>query len=264
MKFIQCVQGTDEWRNLRCGVITASNFFDITSTIGGLTEQQQKYVDALKSGKSEAEAMAIAAYKSKPSAEVIKRALAGQPVSEPSDIAIRLCTDIAFERISGNPYGEPPKAWAMMRGHELEPLARQAYEERTGNLALEAGICLSDDSAFGYSTDGLIEPVEESPGVFIGCDGLIEIKCPTDSVKIVHIWRTGDISEYIYQMQGGMWITGAKWCDFIMYAPALEKAGKDIYIKRVYRDDELIIKLESELLSAHQRVLKIENFLRNN
>lgn len=271
MKFIQCEQGSALWFQSRAGVITASTFRDITSTVGGLTDQQAKYVKAIQAGKTEAEALAEAAYKAKPQAENIKRALAGQQVAEPSDIAIRLCTDHAIELISGKPYGEPPNAWTLKRGHELEPHARMAYEQMTGNLALEAGLCLTDDGAFGYSTDGLVNPIyldgsldgkPISLELLTGSEGLIEIKCPVDSLKIMAIWKTGDLAEYMDQMQGGMWITGAKWCDFIMYVPDLANAGKDLYVKRVHRDDEFITQREKDLLAARQRVMQIEAFLR--
>jgi hypothetical protein len=53
----------------------------------------------------------------------------------------------------------------------------------------------------------------------------------------LRIWQTGDITEYWEQMQGGMWITGAKWCDFVMYVPELARAGRDLYIQRVVRND---------------------------
>lgn len=262
MRFIQCEQGSDVWFQARAGVITASTFRDITSTVGGLTDQQAKYVTAIQSGKTEAEAMTEAGYKAKPSAENIKRALAGQQVAEPSDIAMRLCTDHAIELISGKPYGEPPNAWTLKRGHELEPHARMAYEMLTSHVALEAGICLTDDGAFGYSTDGLVNPITQSPGVFLGSEGLIEIKCPVDSLKIMAIWKTGDLTEYMDQMQGGMWITGAKWCDFIMYVPDLANVGKDLYVQRVHRNDEFITQREKDLLAARQRVMQIEAFLR--
>jgi hypothetical protein len=261
MKFIQCEQGSALWFQSRAGVITASTFRDITSTVGGLTDQQSKYVKAIQAGKTEAEALADAGYKAKPQAENIKRALAGQQVAEPSDIAMRLCTDHAIEKISGKPYGEPPNAWTLKRGHELEPHARMAYEQMTGNLALEAGICLTDDGAFGYSTDGLVNPAQDGENM-LGSEGLIEIKCPVDSLKIMAIWKTGDLAEYMDQMQGGMWITGAKWCDFIMYVPDLANAGKDLYVKRVHRDDEFIATREKDLLAARQRVMQIEAFLR--
>ncbi|MCZ3114852.1 YqaJ viral recombinase family protein, partial [Acinetobacter baumannii] len=90
-----------------------------------------------------------------------------------------------------------------------------AYEAATGLLAMESGVVLTDDRLFGYSTDGNV-----------GADGLIEIKCLASAEAIVDMWRTRDMSEYMHQMQGGMWITGRKWCDFVMYCPQLAPIGK--------------------------------------
>lgn len=229
MKFIECPQGTAEWFAARCGKITASCFADAISTVGGLTEQQEQYVTAVLAGATEKDAAASAGYKTVPSSDIVRRALAGERTEDWSDTAKRYAADLAIERISGQPHGEPPKAWVLERGHEMEAHARRIYEGRTGAFVTEAGICLTDDGTFGYSSDGLVDD-----------DGLIEIKAPIDSIKIMHVLKTGDTSEYDHQMQGGLWITGRKWCDFIMYVPDLACVGKDLYIKRVFRDDAFI------------------------
>ena len=168
MKFIECAQGTPEWHASRAGKITASCF---------------------------AEAISVCMRKS-----------GARDVGDPTAAVERYAADLAIERVSGMPHGEPPKAWVLERGHQMEAAARMHYEARTGSFVTEAGICVTDDGLFGYSTDGLVDD-----------DGLIEIKSPIDSAKILHILATGDTSEYDHQMQGGMWITGRKWCDFIMY-----------------------------------------------
>jgi len=229
MKFIECAQGTPAWHAARAGLITASCFADAVSTVGGLTEQQAKYVEAVRTGAPLKDARSLACYKSAPRSETIRRALAGERVEQPSDTAARYAADLAIERISGQPHGEPPKAWVLERGHQMETAARMQYEARTGAYVTEAGICVTDDGIFGYSTDGLVDD-----------DGLIEIKAPIDSAKILAMWQTGDTSEYDHQMQGGMWITGRAYCDFIMYVPDLAAVGKDLFVKRVLRDDAFI------------------------
>jgi hypothetical protein len=191
MKFIACPQGTEAWHASRCGKITASRFGDAISRC------------SRKSG--------------------------ARDIGDPTAVAERYAADLAIERVSGNPFGEPPKAWVLERGHKMEALARMHYESRTGAFVTEAGICLTDDGIFGYSSDGLVDD-----------DGLIEIKAPIDSAKIMEMWLTGDMSEYMHQMQGGMWITGRKWCDLIMYVPDLAVVNKDLFIKRVMRDDVFI------------------------
>ncbi|RIY41988.1 lambda exonuclease family protein [Neopusillimonas maritima] len=163
----------------------------------------------------------------------------GDPSQASKDYAYR----VAVERIYGETTEDTYQTFEMRRGQELEPLARMAYELKTGGLAEESGVVLTDDRIFGYSTDGLV-----------GDDGLIEIKCPNSARKLVEMWETGDLSEYEHQIQGGMWITGRKWCDFIMYAPQLEPVGKHLYIKRVERDDDFIEAMESKLWEFARRV----------
>lgn len=243
MRFVECIQGTPEWYAARCGRITASCFADAVSTVGGLTEQQQKYVVHVLAGASPKDAAAHAGYKAAPTADCVRRALAGEVVEDFSDTAKRYAADLSLERISKLPHGEPFKTWVLERGHTMEAAARRIYEGRTGAFVTEAGICLTDDDLFGYSTDGLVDD-----------DGVIEIKAPVDSIKIRDMWLTGDTSEYNHQMQGGMWITGRKWCDFIMYVPDLAAVGKDLYIKRVFRDDAFIDTMVQQLTEFEKLV----------
>ena len=151
--------------------------------------------------------------------------------------------DIALERICGERVDDVFVTKAMRLGSEREPFARMEYEMASGNLASESGIALTDDGHFGYSSDGIV-----------GDEGLIEIKCPSSSRKIIETWMTCDLSEYIDQMQGGLWITGRQWCDFIMYCPWLEPIGKELFVKRVHRDDDYIESLEGDLLEFHKMV----------
>jgi exodeoxyribonuclease (lambda-induced) len=200
------------------------------STVGGLTDQQKLFVDLVRgAGLDEKEAATRAGYKAVPRSAIIAKALAGEDTTQPSDTARRYAADLSIERSSGKPFGTPPRTWLLDRGHELERLARMAYEETNRAFVTEAGICVTDDNLFGYSTDGLVND-----------DGLIEIKCPIDGNKILTMWSTGDVSDYMHQMQGGMWISGRKWCDFIMYVPDLAPVGKDLFVKRIHRNDNFI------------------------
>lgn len=251
MKFVECLQGSAEWFAARCGKITASEFVTACALVGGLTAQQAAYVSAIGAGTPPKEAAAQAGYKAVPNSEIIRRALAGERTEDFSDTAKRYAADLSIERISGQPYGEPPKAWVLERGHLMEEAARRHYEGRTGSFVTEAGICITDDLVFGYSTDGLVDD-----------DGLIEIKAPIDSAKILAIWQTGDVSEYMHQMQGGMWITGRKWCDFIMYVPDLASISKDLYVQRIHRDEAFIDGMVSRLVEFDQLVAANEAMFR--
>jgi hypothetical protein len=158
---------------------------------------------------------------------------------------------VAIERISHQPIDEQFVTWQMKRGIELEPAARMEYEAITGNFATESGIVTTDDGVFSYSTDG-----------YIGDDGLIEIKSLASAEKIVAMWRDGDMSEYMHQIQGGLWITGRRWADFVMYCPQLEAIGKQIYYRRVQRDESFIEQLERDLVDFERLVSDTEMMLR--
>ncbi len=181
-------QGSDAWLKSRAGVITASRFSDARARL----------TRAGKNGK------------------------AGDPAAK----AIEYAWQVALERIAGEPVSPAFETWQMRRGTELEPEARMTYEAETGLLASEKGLILTDDRAFGYSSDGLVSD-----------EGLIEIKCPANCQKIGDIWSDPDnaAAEYIDQIQGGMWITGRQWCDFIMYCPWLEPVGKELFPHRTRR-----------------------------
>jgi predicted phage-related endonuclease len=171
----------------------------------------------------------------------------GKPTSKSTLYAAQ----VALERISGTPCDEVFNSWQMKRGSELEPMARMEYEARTGNLATESGVVLTDDRLFGYSTDGSID-----------ADGIIEIKCLASAIGVLEMWRDRDLSEYMHQMQGGMWITGRKYCDFVMYAPQLASVGKQLFCKRVERDDNFIDAMVEQLMIFARTVSDNEMILR--
>ena len=141
------------------------------------------------------------------------------------------------------------------RGNRLEPIARQEYEARTLKPVEEVGFIESDDGLLGYSPDGLV-----------GEDGLIEIKAPRKSKHLETIFKNEVPLEHIAQIQGGLYLSGRKWLDFISYNEncnslkisagladntdnSLENKIKidNTCIIRVYRDEEYITKLQEAI-----------------
>ena len=150
--------------------------------------------------------------------------------------------ELVCERLTGEPTPHFQNA-AMQHGTELEPLARQAYELETGNLVDEVG----------FYEHPSIPNAGASPDGLIGDDGLIEIKCP-ESYTHIETLRTGEIKQdYIYQMQWQMECTGRKWCDFVSFDNRLPEKLQ-IFIKRVYRDDELIEKMKKQVEAVNSAV----------
>lgn len=96
---------------------------------------------------------------------------------------------------------------AMERGNDLEPEARDMYEDRYFVEVEQVGY-ISYGEWFGVSPDGLV-----------GDDGMIEIKCPLGKEWIRFSEQREIDKKYVAQMQWTMWLTGRKWCDFIYFHP---------------------------------------------
>lgn len=171
---------------------------------------------------------------------------AGEPTSKAHDYAFRL----AVEQISGQPLDGGFETWQMRRGHELEPAARSAHELHAGVTVEIAGFVTTVDGAFGASADGLI-----------GEDGGAEYKCLISPESLREVLLSEDLSEYMDQVQGGLWITGRKWWDFCVYCPALQNIGCSFSRWRVMRDDDYIFELEKDLLKFKELVLEYKDKL---
>lgn len=142
--------------------------------------------------------------------------------------------ELVIEILTGNPT-ERFTSSAMEWGTENEPVARLAYSLQTGNNVEETGFWLDDGMGAGASPDGLI-----------GEDGLLEIKCPNTATHLETLAKRELPYQYKAQVQGQMWITGRKWCDFVSYEPRLPENAQMIII-RVERDDRYIAELEKEV-----------------
>lgn len=157
---------------------------------------------------------------------------------EPTEAALNYAFKVAVETISGLPMDEGFQTWQMQRGNELEPEARSLYEIRTGNQVETAGFVTTDCGTYGASADGLVST-----------DGGIEIKCLVSPERIREAILNHDVSEWYDQVQGGMWITGRAWWDFIIYCPALSGVNRELTIWHIMRDDAYIAELEADLNS---------------
>ncbi len=237
MIVIECDQGSPEWHGFRAGAITASMFAEVRRRVGGLTAQQQKYVDAIRNGKSKDEAMTDAEYKKAPTSELIKRELDGEKVGDFTEAAKNYAFRLAVERLSGQALMDDQyETYAMRRGHELEPEARELHSFQIGVEVQRTGLVLSDDNRFGASADGLI-----------GEDGGSEYKCFVSPEKLRAILVDNDLSVVADQVQGCLWLTGRKWWHFCLYCPVLMPLGRALTIRPFDRDENYISALEADL-----------------
>lgn len=160
---------------------------------------------------------------------------------------IAYACQVALERVSHQPADATFENWQMREGHIQEPIARAAYERRTGNLVDEVGAFATDDDLFLYSPDGLIDG-----------DGLLEVKTLFSPERIMTIVGNGDVSDFIDQCMFGLWLTGRQWIDLVVWVPSLEHLS----VKRIARDDDYIEAMEADLIAFAKLVTQYENTLR--
>lgn len=165
---------------------------------------------------------------------------------QPSKACLAYAYDTARERCGGQAPSKFQNA-AMRTGTEQESPARRAYERRTRNLVEEVGFFTTDDGLFGLSPDGLIDE-----------DGVLEIKTMVSSDTLFTAVADGDVSAYMDQCLGYLWLMGRQWVDLVLWAPDLEH----MHIRRIERDDDAINELEADLMAFAKLVQAQETKLR--
>ena len=156
---------------------------------------------------------------------------------KPSTSAQAYINQLIAERLTGTRH-EIKTTDAMQRGIEMEADAVAWYEFEREVDVVDAPFVLHADLDTGASPDG-----------FVGDDGLLEIKCPSDHTHVKYL-RAGKLpAEYKPQVMGQLWVTGRSWCDFLSYHPTMPKL-----LIRVERDHEYIGLLEAEVRKAVETI----------
>jgi hypothetical protein len=159
----------------------------------------------------------------------------GQP--KPQALAlVAYAHQLAAERLTQKPRKQI-KAAALQWGRDVEPAAVAAYQAETGVIIEQCGFIQHPTHEF----------IGASPDFLVGADGGGEIKSPESSEVHLETLLSGLPSEHIEQIQGGLWVTGRKWWDFVSYHPDFPEEHR-LYIQRVSRDDEYISRLEDACL----------------
>ena len=145
-------------------------------------------------------------------------------------IAFERCGE-DVERFAGNAMTE--------KGHEEEPLARQAYESFTFD-DIEDGAFWTLGEWAGASPDGLI-----------GQDGIWENKSKVTTNTLLRMLEDHEKGVYLneqsnkahfWQVHFQLYVTGRKWCDY-----QLGFSGYTPIIQRIYRDEAIIKTIEEKL-----------------
>jgi len=121
-----------------------------------------------------------------------------------------LITNIACEIITGKMEETYVNA-LMEHGIETEPEARKEYESIFDIKVKTAGFIIPDEGHkyhewIGISPDGLLPE-----------KGILEIKCPLARTHLEYIENGKLPADYRYQVQGQLFVSGFKYCDFMSY-----------------------------------------------
>ena len=150
----------------------------------------------------------------------------GKPAAGRKNLRSRL----ALERVLGRAVEKDFQSAAMKQGQSRELDAVNAYELITGRVVRATGFLKHDTLAAGCSLDGHVGDFE----------GIIEIKCPLPATHLETLRNNEVPSEYKPQVMHNMFITGAKWCDWISYNPDFPDNISTLVVRVMYSEFELM------------------------
>ena len=146
------------------------------------------------------------------------------------------------------------KSPAMLRGIELEPLARAWYEVKYNIMVDQVAIVKHPTIEGGQcSPDGIVTSKNH----------LIEIKVPNPENHLDNILTEGKQLEQYYDQC--MWqlacMPEMEFCDLISFDPEMPDNLQG-YVKRIYRDDEYIKQVEEKVILFLNQIETIVNNLK--
>lgn len=167
---------------------------------------------------------------------------------------LELCDRIAAEQETGrsDDQFDTFESEDMIRGKELEPLARAEYERIRSVKVDQIGFVQPDNvEHFGFSPDGFV------PGES-GYIGAIEIKSPRPKKHLTYIRQGKAPSEHEGQIIAAfLCCDEIEWVDFISYCPEIERCP--IYIVRADRElwQNVIEEYRAAMIKCGEQIVKM-------
>ena len=121
----------------------------------------------------------------------------------------KTCRELWLEKTNQKPPDDLSNNFFVNRGSQLEPLARDIFNERTDSHFTPATFVSEEYEFMRFSADGVDFDKNE----------IIEIKCMMKKNHEKTIKENRPSESYYFQMQWGLSITKAKVCHFIAYNP---------------------------------------------
>lgn len=173
-----------------------------------------------------------------------------------------LLTNIVCEIITGK--AEETYSNAIMEhGIETEPIARTVYESMFDCKVKTTGFITPDEDHkyhewIGISPDGLLLQNDLIPIKQTEFEGILEIKCPLMRTHFEYIEANKLPSEYRYQVQGQLFVTGLSYCHFMSYVEGMKPfvipvlPDQELFAEFERRLDALIIQVQNKLETYHK------------
>ena len=183
----------------------------------------------------------------------------GKLMSNPADKTAKWsksllnCVDKAVSQEYYNRYYERPDSASTRWGTNYEFQAIQEFAKKANYLHRETGFVLHPTiKDIGATPDAQIIENENSTDLIIA-----EIKCPhNQSIHQKYVDKISNTqtlkkskSEYFWQIQGAIWITGAKHGYFVSFDPRIHGDNRVHYVK-IEKDIEAINKLKQRVFEA--------------
>ena len=177
-----------------------------------------------------------------PTASVFKRLITPKKLDVSKAGIASLASELIAERALMKPL-EVDLAGFAERGTMLENEAVPWYEMQRDVTVSRVGFCLDPDALVGCSPDGVTP------------DGGLEVKSLSPA-KHLRILIDGDISDYMAQVQGCMWLCERREWDTLFYHPQLPSR-----ILTVGKDAGYICKLADAVDALNKALASLERKL---
>lgn len=176
--------------------------------------------------------------------DVMATTAKGLPTSKYMDYAYSL----AAERMTGNRQ-EIFTTLDMQRGIDMEPLAKEYYAEFYGVTLTDAPFIFHRDMTFaGCSLDAIANN-----------EYLVEFKNPKTTTFLKVKYENEPPENYFHQCMWQMACTGAERCDLVYYDDRIADPTKQMFRFVIERDNELIAKMEQEVIKFNDLIEQIIN-----
>jgi len=175
------------------------------------------------------------------SAMAFLRAKAGEVPKESSERK-KLKVEILAERLTGNIVPKYVNE-AMKFGMETEPLAKQAFEAKTGLLIKDVG----------FVNHPTIENLGCSPDGFVSDQSLIEVKCPNTVTHLGYIMENKIPDDYKPQMLLQCLVTERTEVWFVSFDPRVP-AKHQLFVKKYIPTKEELNAVEKAAIQFLEEV----------